>query len=292
MKHESTEAKLVKAFFMVVAFCACLAIAYTATAATPPNKEVQTTSTGSRTCNGKMNCNDIDIDYGGAGGDGGQGGTGGAGGDANANSESNSNSEANSTQNVSIDARSPGRSFIGGGDSTSDDQKVFAIGGGWLTGNAAIRFDITDKEARKLRIAAGWRSEGLIDASNRLQCSLKLVYKPFGSAEECYGALSPKVEPTSKVISEAEYNELTMAQVAQEEFKAVVEQADQQALLIEELEEEHKRDIAQIAALQAIAAKIEDTEEQEAREWAEQQKALAAILEKREAADAQKEKEE
>ena len=175
--------------------------------------------------------------------------------ESSSESSSDSSSEASGTQNVNIDARSPGRSFIGGGDSTADDQKVFAVGGGWLTGNASIRFDLTDKEARALRIASQWHADGLIKQSYRMQCSLKIVYKPFGNPDKCFTTLSPpKPEPTGNVVlTEDEYHGLLLAQVQQEEFEEqqqmVEDKFAQYDNLIKEREVEHEADDAEIERL-------------------------------------------
>lgn len=182
--------------------------------------------------------------------------------EAHAESSSDATAEASGTQNVNIDSRRPGSSFIGGGDSTASDQKVFAVSGGWLTGNASFRFDITDKDARKLRIARDWKADGYAaELVNKMQCSAKIVYKPFGSKEKCEVALKvPETVPTGNVtITEDEYHGLLVAQVQQEELDEAIEQAEyryeQQQVEIDYLEEERAKDDAEIKELKQREAK-------------------------------------
>lgn len=95
-------------------------------------------------------------------------------------------SQANEQQvNFNSNHQTPGRAFIGGGDSTADDQKVFAINGGWLTGSAGFRLDLTDKDARKLRRADSLRARGLYEAANELECSAKVMRKALGGEDAC-----------------------------------------------------------------------------------------------------------
>lgn len=211
--------------------------------------------------------------------------------DASAEANSESGAEANASGgNVSITNKRPGTSFIGGGDSTASDQKVFAIGGGWLSGNASFRFDLTDKDARVLRIAREWNAEGNHHAADKLQCSVKVVWQPFGSPEECYDALNqPEPEPVGRYLSHGEYHELTMAQVQQEEFDEAVEQAEfryvQQQSLIEELEKEHEEDDAEIELLKRDAAIVKAQQDKEAAVRSTKQMQLGSILQRLEAAD-------
>lgn len=199
--------------------------------------------------------------------------------EANADANSESGAEANASGgNVSITNKRPGTSFIGGGDSTASDQKVFAIGGGWLTGNASFRFDLTDKDARVLRIAREWNVEGNHHAADKLQCSVKVVWRPFGSPEECYDALNqPEPEPVGRYLSHDEYHELTMAQVAQEDFDEAVEQAEfryaQQESQIQQLEKEHEDDDEEIKALKVVVS--DALKQRDARQAAEDQKTNA-----------------
>lgn len=211
--------------------------------------------------------------------------------EANADANSESGAEANASGgNVSITNKRPGTSFIGGGDSTASDQKVFAIGGGWLTGNASFRFDLTDKDARVLRIAREWNAEGNHHAADHLQCSVKVVWRPFGSPGECYEALNPpEPEPIGRYLSHDEYHELTMVQVQQEEFDEAVEQAEfryaQQQSLIEELEKDHEEDDAEIEQLKREAAIVKATQDKEAAVRSTKQMQLGSILQRLEAAD-------
>ncbi len=208
--------------------------------------------------------------------------------EANADANAESNAEASGTQNVSITSQRPGNSYIGGGNSTAGEQKVFAIGGGWLTGNASFRFDLTDKDARKLRIARDWRMWGFSDALvNKMQCSAKIVYKPFGSSKKCEDALAPAPVPAGILISEDEYASLTMAQVAKEEYEEHAEQVEyrqeQQTLLIEELQSEHAEDNAKIDALKATVTRaLEERDKRDIKEE-EQRVAIAKIYSKYEA---------
>ena len=173
--------------------------------------------------------------------------------EATAEANSDSSSEATATtgdQSINIDARTPGRSFIGGGDSTSEDQKVFAISGGWLTGNAAIRFDLTDKDARALRVAREWRALGLVGPSNKLQCSVKVVYKPFDTPEKCVIALTPLPPPPQTNVPPDP--DMLMADITQQEYE------EQQALV----EDRYAQQQNKIASLED--ARAEDDEEIEA----------------------------
>lgn len=117
--------------------------------------------------------------------------------DANATADANADADADATADASasntgntvtssthIDARTPGRSFVGGGDSTATDQKVFAISGGWLTGSAGIRLDWTDKEARVLRIADDLEADGLVLESDDMRCSLSRIYRNVGGTKD------------------------------------------------------------------------------------------------------------
>ena len=101
---------------------------------------------------------------------------------------------------------------MAGGDSTADDQKVFAISGGWLTGAAGIRLDITDKGARQLRIANQWRMDGRVSAADRLECSVRAINKAFGGPDECWTALSSsqvtRLVDGEKALKQAELDEL------------------------------------------------------------------------------------
>jgi hypothetical protein len=126
-------------------------------------------------------------------------------------SQSQSSDQANS-QSISFENRTPGRAFVGGGDSTAADQKVFAVSGGWLTGAMGFRLDLTDRDSRKLRIAEQWRADGRVAAADKLTCSIKAIYKPFGSADECYtvlaGSAVTHIVDGEKALKQAELDEL------------------------------------------------------------------------------------
>ena len=256
-----------------------LMISCTAEASKPHNGGV---------CNGHDNCDTtnvdesitIEADSSAEGGD--------ASADANANADADANANAEGG-NVVINSKRPGNSYIGGGNSSAEDQKVFAIGGGWLTGNASIRLDLTDKDARTLRVAQEWKDAGYIDAANKLQCSIKLIHKPFGSAEECEAALAqpPAEVPMGyTIISEEDYDMLLMAQVSQEEFEEqqalAADRFAQQQSLIKSLEDENNEDDAAIAQLKREAAALRKAEEEQAAKRAAVRARLAPKTEEKE----------
>jgi hypothetical protein len=188
-------------------------------------------------------------------------------------------------QNINIDNRRPGNSYIGGGDSTAHDQKVFAIGGGWLTGNASIRFDLTDKEARALRVARDWRADGRIQAADRLQCSLKIVHKPFGSSEDCFNALNPPEAPDlSGIYNQSAQSGWLLAEVTEEEYIAqqemIADKFAQYDSLIEEKELKHQADDVEIARLKRVAEELAAAEQARKDKEAARRAAARAALEK------------
>lgn len=142
-------------------------------------------------------------------------------------SQSQQADQANS-QSLSLENRTPGRSFVGGGDSTSDDQKVFAISGGWLTGSAGIRLDLTDKDARKLRVAAEWRADGRVAAADQLTCSIKDINKAFGGADTCYTLLAEskviRITNGEAAIQQAELDEMRQQM---RELRRMIEQQEE-----------------------------------------------------------------
>lgn len=162
---------------MIVAAVLAILVVREATATEKPYQD--------HTCQGGHNCNDgggdIDID---ADLDVDVDSHSEADADAQADASASATNEGNTvTSSTHIDARTPGRSFIGGGDSTAPEQKVFAISGGWLTGSAGIRWDWTDKEARTLRIADDYEADGLIGIADDLRCSLRRIYRNVGGSK-------------------------------------------------------------------------------------------------------------
>jgi len=112
---------------------------------------------------------------------------------AEAQAEAHASSEASSNEqstNISSSYQRPSSVYLGSGNSSASDQKVFSLGGGWLTGGAAIRFDLTDKEARKWRWADEIEVDGYPLAAVEMRCTIKTLYKALGGKDDCVTKLS------------------------------------------------------------------------------------------------------
>lgn len=119
---------------------------------------------------------------------------------------SNANVFNNSRTRVNASGASSGRS-------TSTCQKVRDLRGadGWLFG---IRWDVTDKECRRLNVSDTEYERGNTYFANTLTCSVRSIYSAFGGAEECKAAFNLDGE----ILSLRERNEeLEMRLIAQEQ---------------------------------------------------------------------------
>jgi len=106
-----------------------------------------------------------------------------------------------SSQATTITSQRPGSSYVGGGSSNATDTRVRAISGGWLTGSAGIRWDVTDRESRTLRIADEMEDRGQISSADRMRCSIRGIWKVVGgTSDACWTELSgsrTKIDRTS-----------------------------------------------------------------------------------------------
>ena len=223
-------------------------------------------------CNGKGNCNEIDID-GGAGGQGGEGGDGGEGGAGGAGGSSVSTAGASASASLvneaaeipantthKLDARIENTPDIvtitpGSGDSC----KAHIGFGASIPGlGTSLNIPLPGKECRKLKAYDRLMAADQFQAAEIIFCSLKEVrteFKAVGLA--CIEVLTlyvvPGPEPVAVTMSYAEYDELIAQAASAEQVEEYAQQSEdryvQQQSLIEDLEREHKNDDAQIIAL-------------------------------------------
>ena len=263
-------------------------------------------------CNGEENCNDIEIEnrggHGGAGGDGGDGGHGGEGGEADANAEASAGATANTgpvdvsagggSSTVSTKSENTSLVLTGARDTADCFTKVTIGAEGF-----GIGFSRSDPFCKKVRLISANIDRGNYEAAARLECTLREweeVYghrKPFGRDGEmtegyrqCLEDLTFTEEDLTGYLDVPA--EVMVAQVTQEEFEHQQELVEyriaQQQNLIESLEQDHDAKDEEIARLKREAAELRAAQQERIKDDTEQQAALRAILEKREAADKEK----
>ena len=160
-----------------------------------------------------------------------------------------------------------------------------------------LTIPLPGKECRKLKYYDRMVVEHQWQTAEIIFCSLKEVRREFAELElNCRDTLTihitplPTPEPTGMVvISEEEYEQLSMAQVSKEVYddhqEAVEYRYEQQQVLIEALEEEHASDDVKIAALKGVvdaALKERDAKEAEEEASRERFKAILAAKEAKE----------
>lgn len=114
--------------------------------------------------------------------------------DQSLSNEQSLSAEGNSSSTINNNSRSTfAASGASSGRSTSTCQKVrdFRGADGWLFG---IRWDVTDRECRRLNVADTEYERGNVYFSNTLTCSVKTIYSAFGSPDECKTAFNTDAE--------------------------------------------------------------------------------------------------
>ena len=145
---------------------------------------------------------------------------------------------------------------MGGGDSTSECQKVRSAGLGLVGFGGSVRWDMTDKECRLLELYAIKMREDNATVANRLWCSIKAVRSLYDDFTGCYDEAMNQQEPVPILmvdIPEREYAEHKAA--AEIEHETVKEETEALKLQIAALIAKYEADKAAEAQRAASASR-------------------------------------